>query len=172
MILVGCSGWFYDDWIGRFYPIELAKRKGEWLSYYTQFFNTVAINSTFYRSPGERQVQSWIKKVKDLNDFEYSVKVPQFVTRDALVDGNLERAIFWATSFEKICVKPLANAGLLGSVLLQLSPYFKKEGSALATLKGCWMPFLMERITMQLSSGTVAGWPRTERNWNLISRRL
>jgi len=29
-ILVGCSGWSYDDWVGRFYPMELAKMEGEW----------------------------------------------------------------------------------------------------------------------------------------------
>jgi uncharacterized protein YecE (DUF72 family) len=28
-ILVGCSGWSYDDWVGRFYPTDLAKKKGE-----------------------------------------------------------------------------------------------------------------------------------------------
>jgi uncharacterized protein YecE (DUF72 family) len=38
-------------------------------------------------------------------------------------------------SFEKTCVKPLAEAGLLGGVLLQLSPYFKNEGSAIGNLK-------------------------------------
>jgi len=75
-ILVGCSGWSYDDWVGRFYPMELAKRKGDWFSYYAQLSNTVEINSTFYRPPGELQVQSWIKKAKDLKGFEYSVKVP------------------------------------------------------------------------------------------------
>jgi uncharacterized protein YecE (DUF72 family) len=42
-ILVGCSGWSYDDWVGKFYPMELAKRKGDWFSYYAQFFNTVEI---------------------------------------------------------------------------------------------------------------------------------
>ena len=134
-ILVGCSGWSYNDWVGQFYPIELAKKKGEWFSYYAQFFKTVEINSTFYRPPGELQVQSWVKKAKDLEGFEYSVKVPQLVTHKALVDGDPERAIFWATSFEKTCVKPLAESNLLGGVLLQLSPYFKNEGPALSTLK-------------------------------------
>jgi uncharacterized protein YecE (DUF72 family) len=133
--LVGCSSWSYDDWVGRFYPMELAKKKGEWFSYYAKYFQTVEINSTFYRPPGELQVQSWIKKAKDLKGFEYSVKAPQLVTHKALVDGDLERAIFWAKSFEKTCVKPLGEAGLLGGVLLQLSPYFKNEGSALGTLK-------------------------------------
>ena len=135
-ILVGCSGWSYDDWVGRFYPMSLAKNKGEWFSYYAEYFQTVEINSTFYRPPGEQQVQSWIRKAKDLKGFEYSVKVPQLVTHKALVDGNLEKAIFWATSFEKTCVRPLAEASLLGGVLLQLSPYFKNEGFALDILKG------------------------------------
>jgi uncharacterized protein YecE (DUF72 family) len=135
-ILVGCSGWSYDDWVGKFYPLELAKRKGDWFAYYAQFFNTVEIDSTFYRPPGELQVQSWIKKAKDLKGFEYSLKVPQLVTHKALVEGDAERAVFWAASFEKTCVKPMAEAGLLGGVLLQLSPYFKNEGSALARLKG------------------------------------
>jgi len=135
-ILVGCSGWSYDDWVGKFYPMELAKKKGEWFSYYAEYFKTVEINSTFYRPPGELQVQSWINKAKDLKGFKYSVKVPELVTHKALVEGNLEKATFWATSFEKTCVKPLAEAGLLGSVLLQLSPYLKNEGPALDTLKG------------------------------------
>jgi len=107
--------------------MELAKKKGEWFSY-AQFFNTVEINSTFYRPPDELQVQSWIKKAKDLKGFEYSVKVPQLVNHKALVEEDPERAIFWATSFEKTCLKPLAEAGLLGGVLLQLSPYVKNEG--------------------------------------------
>ena len=134
-ILVGCSGWSYDDWVGKFYPMELAKRKGDWFSYYAQFFQTVEINSTFYRPPGDLQVQSWIKKARDLKGFEYSVKVPQLVTHKALVEGDTKRAIFWAASFEKTCVKPLAEAGLLGGVLLQLSPYFKNKDFALARLK-------------------------------------
>jgi uncharacterized protein YecE (DUF72 family) len=71
-----------------------------------------------------------------LNGFEYSVKVPQLVTHKALVEGNLEKAIFWATSFEKTCARHLAEAGLLGGMLPQLSPYFKNEGSAFANLKG------------------------------------
>jgi uncharacterized protein YecE (DUF72 family) len=68
--------------------------------------------------------------------FEYSLKVPQLVTHKALVEGNPDRAVFWAKSFEKTCVKPLADSNLLGGVLFQLSPYFKNEGSALSTLKG------------------------------------
>jgi len=134
-ILVGCSGWSYDDWVGKFYPLDLAGKKGEWFSYYARFFKTVEINSTFYRPPGELQVQSWIRKCKNLPGFEYSVKVPQLVTHKALVEADPERATFWATSFERTCVRPLAESNLLGGVLLQLSPYFKNGPSSLSMLK-------------------------------------
>jgi len=56
---------------------------------------------------------SLIKKAKDLNGFEYSIKVPQPVTRKALVDEDPERAASWAASFENTCVKPLAGGSLL-----------------------------------------------------------
>jgi len=133
-ILIGCSGWSYDDWVGRFYPLKLAKKKGEWFSYYAKHFQTVEINSTFYHPPGELQVQSWIKKARKREGFEYSLKVPQLVTHKALVEGNGEKAVFWTRSFEKTCAGPLAEVGCLGGVLLQLSPYFKNDGSALRNL--------------------------------------
>ena len=128
-ILVGCSGWSYDDWVGRFYPMALAKKKGEWLAYYAKYFRTVEINSTFYRPPGELQVSSWIKKGNDLPDFEYSLKMPQLVTHESMVQGEGDRAIHWAKAFEKTCVRPLGEAGLLGCTLLQLSPYFQNTGA-------------------------------------------
>jgi uncharacterized protein YecE (DUF72 family) len=133
-IRIGCSGWSYDDWVGPFYPRELANKKGEWFAYYAKYFNTVEINSSFYRPPGELQVKSWIKKAP--KGFEYSAKMPRLVTHKALVDENLKNAVFWAAAFERTCVGPLADAGLLGSVLLQLSPYFKNSDHALSDLKG------------------------------------
>ena len=125
--LVGCSGWSYDDWVGRFYPSELAKKKGEWLGYYSRYFPTVEINSTFYRVPNEFMVKSWIERGKQKPGFQFSVKLPQLVTHESILKADAEKAAAQASSFEDICVKPLADEGLLGSVLIQLSPYFKLE---------------------------------------------
>ena len=133
-VIVGCSGWSFDDWVGRFYPIELAKKKGEWFSYYSQYFHTVEINSTFYRPPNEFMVKAWANKAKDI-DFEYSVKMPQLVTHEALVKGETQKAVEMARSFEKVCVDPLADAGKMGCTLLQLSPYVQNEGKALDNLR-------------------------------------
>lgn len=133
-IIIGCSGWSFDDWVGRFYPIDLAQRRGEWLRYYAGYFKTVEINSTFYRPPNEFIVNSWIKKASDFEEFEFSVKMPQIITHDSLVNDRAEAAASQASSFERICVDPLAKAGMLGSVLVQLSPHFKNEGSSIDSL--------------------------------------
>jgi uncharacterized protein YecE (DUF72 family) len=81
-ILIGTSGWSDDDWVGSFYPREIANKKGEWLAYYTKYFKTVEINSTFYQPPGEFQVKYWLKKAP--KGFEYSVKMPQLITHKAV----------------------------------------------------------------------------------------
>jgi len=128
--LIGCSGWSYDDWVGRFYPSELAKKKGEWLGYYSRYFPTVEINSTFYRVPNEFMVRSWIERGKQRPGFQFSVKLPQLVTHESILKEEAEKAVAQASSFEAICIKPLADEGLLGGVLVQLSPYFKLEDRA------------------------------------------
>lgn len=126
--LIGCSGWSYDDWVGRFYPAELAKKKGEWLSYYARYFSTTEINSTFYRVPNEFMVRSWIERGRQKQGFEFSVKLPQMVTHESILKDDVEKAAAQASSFEAMCVRRLADAGLLGAVLIQLTPYFKLEG--------------------------------------------
>ena len=57
-IYIGTSGWSYPKgegtWTGHFYP----KGKINELEYYSQFFNTVEINSTFYRPPNPGYVRN------------------------------------------------------------------------------------------------------------------
>ena len=128
--LIGCSGWSYDDWVGRFYPTEMAAKKSEWFAYYSRFFPTVEINSTFYRVPNEFVVKSWIEKGSQRPGFEFSIKLPQMITHESILKDAAERAASLASSFEELCIEPLSNADLLGGVLVQLSPHFRLEGSA------------------------------------------
>ena len=127
--LIGCSGWSYDDWIGRFYPKDIASRKSDWFSYYSKYFPTVEINSTFYRAPNEFVVKSWIEKGLQRPGFEFSVKLPQMITHESILNDAPEKAAALASSFEDICVKPLSDEKLLGGVLIQLSPHFRLEGA-------------------------------------------
>ncbi|MFL6482871.1 MAG: DUF72 domain-containing protein [Nitrososphaera sp.] len=45
----GCSGWSHDRWLGHFYPANLDRR--DFLKYYSQIFDFVEIDSSFYRPP-------------------------------------------------------------------------------------------------------------------------
>src|SRR5262245_28727696 len=58
---VGCSGWVYKDWRGKFYPEQLPQSR--WLEYYVTAFNTVEINSSFYRLPDAGMFREWRRQM-------------------------------------------------------------------------------------------------------------
>jgi len=134
VLLVGCSGWSYKDWVGPFYPKEV-KQKG-WLEYYGRFFPTVEINSTFYAVPNRYTVEAWIRKgrtirrlreARDQTGFKFSLKLPQVITHELLVKGRVEEALEETRDFEKAVLDPLEDFGLVGAVLVQTSPYFRYD---------------------------------------------
>ncbi|MEA3485566.1 MAG: DUF72 domain-containing protein, partial [Candidatus Aerophobetes bacterium] len=61
--IIGTSGWWYDHWQGIFYPPQTKKK--DWFNYYAKSFNTVEINSSFYRLPFENMVKGWAKKAPE-----------------------------------------------------------------------------------------------------------
>ena len=73
---LGCSGWYYNDWEGRFYPEKLSKSK--WLEYYSRYFNTIEVNNTFYRFPTEKTVKGWYNRTPD--KFLITLKANQLIT--------------------------------------------------------------------------------------------
>jgi uncharacterized protein YecE (DUF72 family) len=75
---LGCSGWSYDGWKGPFYPKDLDNKY--WLSYYSQIFDFVEIDSTFYRIPSTFMVNNWNKRTPD--NFKFAVKFPKIITHD------------------------------------------------------------------------------------------
>ncbi|MGE0242649.1 MAG: DUF72 domain-containing protein [Nitrososphaeraceae archaeon] len=87
---LGCSGWSYDGWKGHFYPKDLDNKY--WLSYYSQIFDFVEIDSTFYRIPSLFMVNNWNKRTPDI--FKFAVKFPKVITHDKRlkdVDKDIER---------------------------------------------------------------------------------
>jgi uncharacterized protein YecE (DUF72 family) len=54
---VGCSGWSYKDWRGIVYPADIPQRR--WFEHYQSLFDTVELNSTFYRLPTPTAVENW-----------------------------------------------------------------------------------------------------------------
>ena len=125
-ILIGCSGWSYTDlpekggWTKVFYPNGQTKR----LSYYSQFFNTVEMDSSFYEKFYKYMTkQTFIGMDKATPDhFEFSIKVPETVTHIKRLDVNKGAISSLDEFLDKI--SPLRMAKKLGAILIQLPPSF------------------------------------------------
>src|SRR2546421_698029 len=74
--LVGTSGYVYRDWRTRFYPRALPARL--WLPYYAARFDTVELNSPFYRLPRAATFRAWAAAVPP--EFVFAVKASRFLT--------------------------------------------------------------------------------------------
>lgn len=75
-VRIGTSGWSYDHWTGVLYPagLPVADRR----DVYVQHFDTVELNASFYRWPGQRSFRMWRRRLPD--GFEMSVKAPRGLT--------------------------------------------------------------------------------------------
>ncbi len=113
---IGCSGWSYNDWLGRFYPENMDKK--DFLRYYVTKFNTAEINSTFYQLPSLSTVWGWTHVP---HYFKFSVKMWKKITHEAQL-GKVEKLLdeFIET------LKPLVMKNKLGVILIQLPPTFTK----------------------------------------------
>jgi uncharacterized protein YecE (DUF72 family) len=119
---IGCSGWNYDDWRGRLYPAGVPKRR--WLEVYAEHFDTVEVNTTFYRLPRREAVAVWAEQTPA--NFAFAVKASRYLTHiKRLTDvGEGVRRFY-----ERI--EPLIEAGKLGPVLWQLPANFHRDDSRL-----------------------------------------
>ncbi len=74
---IGCSGWFYWDWKGKFYPQQMPT--SQWFSHYADTFDTVELNAPFYAWPTAANVKTWLKQIGD-RPFIYTVKASELIT--------------------------------------------------------------------------------------------
>jgi len=111
---IGCSGFYYKEWKGIFYPKDLPQH--DWFQYYAQHFNALELNNTFYRFPELSNLQHWHNDSP--KDFHFSVKVPREITHDKkfVETEDLLR------EFYSVLENGLAEK--LGTVLFQLPPSF------------------------------------------------
>jgi uncharacterized protein YecE (DUF72 family) len=115
-IYIGTSGYIYPHWEGIFYPEDWPKSKK--LEYYCQHFDTVELNNTFYRLPGEKAFESWYKRTP--KNFIFAVKVSRFITHvKKLVDCKEPWRIFLK--------RTLILKEKLGPLLFQLPPFLKAD---------------------------------------------
>jgi uncharacterized protein YecE (DUF72 family) len=124
-LYIGCSGFSYDHWRGRFYPEDIPKTK--WLQQYSNAFSTVELNVTFYGLPTEKTFLMWHEKSPD--NFIFSLKGSRFITHvKRLKDADAPIQSF----FEKA----LLLREKLGAVLWQLPPGMKADTGRLGEFSG------------------------------------
>jgi len=75
-IHIGTSGWSYDHWEGVLYPHQLPPRSR--LDCYIQHYQTVEVNSTYYRWPPNATFASWQQRLPP--GFLMTVKAPRGLT--------------------------------------------------------------------------------------------
>jgi uncharacterized protein YecE (DUF72 family) len=124
---LGCSGWYYNDWAEKFYPEDLAKKK--WLQFYSEHFNTVEINNTFYRFPTEKQLENWCNKTP--SNFVFTLKANRLITHRKRFQNTKDLVDRFYALADILKEK-------LGCILFQLPPMLHKDLE------------LLERITVQL----------------------
>lgn len=112
-LLSGTCGWSYQEWVGAFYPNNRIAK----LPFYARIFNSVEVDSSFYRAPSKSMIAGWIKSTEP--DFKFSLKVPKTVTHKRLLVGAEKEFLDFID-----LVQPIAKAGKLGCLLLQLPPDF------------------------------------------------
>ena len=122
-IRVGCSGWQYASWRERFYPKGLPQRR--WLEHYSRVFDTVEVNSTFYRLAKPKSVAAWLEQTPP--DFVFAAKASQYLTHMKRL-ADIEQGI--GRFYDGIA--PLAASPKLGPVLWQLPERFKRDLPRLA----------------------------------------
>ncbi len=125
-VYIGTSGWSYDHWEGVLYPQGLPAR--ERLGVYLPRYNTVEINSTFYRWPGERTFAYWEAQLP--HGFLMTVKAPRGLTHGK----RLYAPEAWLRTVEKALVRLKAHQGVL---LVQLPPAFAYDEARLAYFLHC-----------------------------------
>ena len=124
-IRIGTSGWNYRHWRETFYPRELPQKA--WLEFYSQSFDTVEINSTFYRLPKQEYVDNWADATPE--GFMFAVKGSRYLT-------HLKRLGDTGEPLDRFFDLLGRLGGKAGPVLWQLPPQFGRDDDRLAAFAG------------------------------------
>lgn len=123
---IGCSGWFYWHWRGKFYPVDMPTK--DWFDHYARHFKTVELNAPFYAWPTVATVRSW-RRQAGRRKFVYTVKVCELITHVKRFQGT-------AQLIADFCVIGDMLGPMMGCFLFQLPPSFHYTQARLRTIVG------------------------------------
>jgi uncharacterized protein YecE (DUF72 family) len=150
-IYIGTSGWSYPrgagTWKGYFYPTGKINE----LEYYSQFFNTVEVNSSFYRPPNPGYVYNWARRMPE--GFLFTIKLWQKFTHPKMYEeatGEVAAISQKDVDLFKKSIEPLASYRKLGALLAQFPPSFKNDGLGQQILGAVIKTFNEYRLAVEL----------------------
>ena len=161
-IYIGTSGWSYPTgegtWKGYFYP---PGTKNE-LEYYSRFFNTVEVNSSFYHPPNPVYVANWVKRTPP--GFLFAVKLWQKFTHPNMYRESAGEEA--AISYDDIdifrrCLEPLVQAERMGALLAQFPPSFRNDRYGQQVLQSIAMHFGQYHLAVELRHKSWSNNPAT-----------
>lgn len=132
-VRIGPAGWSYKDWEGTVYPPHGSKF--DHLAYLASFFDTIEINSPFYRIPPPTHSKSWVRRVAANADFRFTTKLFRGFTHD-----KAELAENDVTAFRNY-LDPLLDADRLGALLIQFPWSFKNSPESQEKLEALFRAF-------------------------------
>jgi uncharacterized protein YecE (DUF72 family) len=112
-VKIGCSGYSYKHWREVFYPVRLPANR--WLEFYSRFFSTVELNTTFYNLPGQKTFDAWVRNSPE--KFLFSVKASRLITHMKKLHEPQEAM---ANFYQRIAIL----GDKRGPVLYQLPPHW------------------------------------------------
>jgi uncharacterized protein YecE (DUF72 family) len=164
---IGLSAWMDKSMIeeGHFYPRK-TMAPDERLWWYSQYFDVVEVNSSFYAIPSADTARGWVQRTPP--DFVFNVKAYGLLTGHHIDIARLSQALkamlpkaerakktgqlpnaalgaearAWALAETRKALRPLRDADKLDYVLFQLAPWIKRNDEAIKGLAGLprWLP--------------------------------
>ena len=135
-VLAGTSGFAYDGWRPRFYPVDLPAKQR--LTWYADRLPTCELNNTFYARPTAERIRGWCANTPDA--FRFVIKAQRGASIRALY-SDPSQAVPWLT-------ETLPGFGdRLGAVLFRVPGEVARDDGRLAGVLGAWpaaIPLVLE----------------------------
>ena len=119
-VRIGPAGWSYPDWKGIVYPAPMPRGLHP-LAMLARYFDSVEIDSSFYRPPQAKHTGGYLRHISENDNFRFTAKLWQRFThqRDSAPSNNEVQQF-------KDGLAPLAEAGKLGALLVQFPWSFQR----------------------------------------------
>lgn len=114
-VYLGAPQWTNKAWIGSYYPA--AAKEKDFLKHYARLFNTIELNTTYYRIPEASLIDRWREVVADNPGFKFCPKFPQLISHEKQLTGAEDQTAAF-------CEAILSLKENLGVSFLQLPPAF------------------------------------------------